>query len=705
MIKKINFIDDKQENESSEPSKKGFTVLSSFPQIRKRSRKNNNNKTNNKNYLKYLYYTIGTLGVLFIVLTVLTYFLLISPARQMMVLARDLQASINQLEVSVENQDFDELRTAFSQANTDLNRFSDTYNKKFTVLKKLPFTEAYFSDMEKLLDVAGESLNLGELFVNILEPYAPELGFKSKGQEVENIDTRDRIVRLISLMPQFSNSVDEISTRVVTIDNSLQEIDAKKYPTQLPFFFKYLGLDPTINIREQILNVQAVSKEVSTQSPDFKLIFNSMPDFLGVDEPRQYLVIMANNNEIRASGGFNTAVGVVKLNKGIPEVISFLDTYSIDEGGARPGAQYLSSRAVTPDLSKYLYRAGQSRARLYARDATSTSGDFVLATDKLLDEFWRKDRTLEQDLDGVIQINNDFIENLLDVTGPVNTDAFSVLTDQGNYITVGVEEFNSENVTQELTNIAGGKLANQLGRKDIIAKLGEKILEGVYTLEPENISSMAAVSMNSLTKKDLILRSFDSQTQEAFEKLGYAGRLSNISPNHDYLHVNRSNYGAGKADWTKKDGFVTQEITKSVEEVNGKLMSTVNLTIKNPERPDWFKLNPCCFYTTYVKIFVPYNSKLINISSTQDADPLGGIQNDEVLQLTYMDSYVNIPEKSEVTLTYQYELPETINLNDYKLFFQRQPGTSIDPVNLTVDGKKLNFFANADRVITISELE
>src|SRR5690606_22520184 len=41
-----------------------------------------------------------------------------------------------------------------------------------------------------------------------------------------------------------------------------------------------------------------------------------LPDLLGLTEPQTYLLLLQNNHELRATGGFITAVGRVTLDKG-----------------------------------------------------------------------------------------------------------------------------------------------------------------------------------------------------------------------------------------------------------------------------------------------------------------------------------------------------------------------------------------------------
>jgi hypothetical protein len=644
----------------------------------------------------------GCLGVFLsfvIILAALSYFVLIRPVMTIAKEAQKLKESSALIRNGVSDLNITQINNGLASTQAQLAEFKKVYEDNTRTLRKLPGAEPYYQDSQHLLKVADESINLGNVVVGILEPYSADLGLAKDGEKGTNMPTQDRIIKLLSLMPQFSSQVNEISDKVTIIDVELQQIDAQRYPTSLPKIVERFGMDSNMNIRQEILSLQSVSGEISKKAPQFEALFNAIPEFMGLNSPKKYLVVLSNNYEIRMAGGFNTYNTVVEFNKGIPQITYSIDTYFIDEG-ERTGSSFLVNRNVPYFLRNYLYIQDRN-LRLYARDATSTSADFPTAADTLLNEFWRKDRSLPQDINGVIQVNNDLAVEMLKVVGPVNTSKFSVLTDQGNYITIPITEFNSENVIYELENIAGGRLKETIGRKDIIKFLAESMFEKVFTSEALNLVNIASVGLDSLSRKDVMLYSFDPVVQQAFEGLGYAGRIKkDLDPSTDYLHVNRSNFGSGKADWTQ-EGFVSSEVTKKVEQKEGKLISTVDVKIKNPKRPDWYNIDPCCFYNAYMRVYAPIGSKMISISASDGQDVRAAEFTDEETQKTYFESYTKQLKETEIVITYVYELPSTVDINNYKVLIQRQSGVTSDPYTVQVNGKSESFLLNSDRLLEL----
>lgn len=645
---------------------------------------------------------LGVLVVLFLVLSVITgilgYIFVAKPLIALADEAKVLKSKASVIKDGVASKDLIKIEEGIRVTKEELAIFKISYEKQRETLSKIPQAKPYLEDGERLINVAESSIDLGDLVIDIVKPYSEDIGFSNGNGIVPNIPAKDRIVKLINLMPEFAPRVSEISDQVQKIDNELASIDASKYPKSLPGFVSNFGLDPKLNIRGEILSAQSVTHELAQKAPQMEAMFNSMPEFMGVNETKKYLVIMANNYELRMSGGFNTYIVVVQIEKGIPTITYSIDTYFIDEG-ARTGSSILVNRNVPRFLRNYLYLSGNT-FRLYARDATSTNADFPLAADRLVNEFWMKDYTLPRDINGVISVNNDLVVDMLRAVGPVKTDSFSILTDQKSYKNIPVTEFNADNVIEELEDIAGNKLAETIGRKEIIKFLGDSMLEKIINSEATNLLNITDVMLQSLSRKDVMLYSFDQNVQTAFEDLGYSGRIKMLpSETWDYLHVNRSNFGAGKADWSKP-GFITQTVKKDIAVVNGKTVGTVAVTVHNPKRPDWYNIDPCCFYNAYLRVYVPFGSKLISAEASDGQDTNIAEFTDEEVNKTYFETFTRQLKETDLTITYKYELPATVDLNDYHLLIQRQSGSSVDDYSIGLNGVSKDILLNADKEVT-----
>ncbi|MCB0082616.1 MAG: DUF4012 domain-containing protein, partial [Caldilineaceae bacterium] len=76
-------------------------------------------------------------------------------------------------------------------------------------------------------------------------------------------------------------------------------------------------------LREPVQQLQAA---VGLIVPGLR-VSEYLPEILGVNEPRTYLVLAQNNHELRATGGFLTSIGRVSLLDGRVVGIEFMDSY------------------------------------------------------------------------------------------------------------------------------------------------------------------------------------------------------------------------------------------------------------------------------------------------------------------------------------------------------------------------------------------
>ena len=589
--------------------------------------------------------------------------------------ALTLKAQASSLKQAAQEQDLTKMQKSLSDLKGDLSDFESKYDKRLYLIRGFPVVKDYYDDGKHLLRAADYGLELGNIAVGILEPFAGDLGFKVEGKESEEnvLTNQERLIKILKLLPEFSSQIDTIAEATRKIDAELEQINETKYPESIR----------GIKIRSQISSMKTVSHELAQKSPQFKELFDSLPVLMGLDSPKIYMVLMANNYELRMSGGFNTFLVLLKLDNGVPEILGSMDTYDIDKDQF-----YMVNYNVPSYMRDYL-----KVTRLYARDATSTSPDFGEAADKLVNEFWRKNYGLYQKLDGVIQVNNFVVEDLLRVLGPVDSGGYSVRTDEGNYIGIPIKEFNSDNVILELEKIAGGDLSEIIGRKDIIKYLMSSIMQKALNASTENLLPMVQTMLNLLGSKDIVIYSFEENLQKTLEDLGYAGKIVAVADTWDYLHVNNSNFGAGKRDW-----IIERRVVKEVYEENGQKIGVVSLKTINPKSPDWWEWFP--FYNDYFRIYVPKGSKLISATAS-DGQELSAKEY-EHLGKTVFEGFFKMQEDTELTVTYKYSLPSTVDFDKYNLLIQKQSGTRGDIYEVKKGSFSEKFELSSDKTITIN---
>lgn len=158
-------------------------------------------------------------------------------------------------------------------------------------------------------------------------------------------------------------------------------------------------------LREQLVQLRT---STATAARAVALI----PPMMGHEGPREYLVLVQNNAEPRALGGIVGAVLRLRADAGAIELVEQV-----------PGSSVIFSDPVVPlsDAERALFGTQLGRFML---NVTSTP-DFPRSAE-LASAMWSAERG--QQVDGVLSIDPVALTGLLGATGPVTTEAGTVLT-------------------------------------------------------------------------------------------------------------------------------------------------------------------------------------------------------------------------------------------------------------------------------------
>lgn len=74
--------------------------------------------------------------------------------------------------------------------------------------------------------------------------------------------------------------------------------------------------------------------EVVPAALDALTLVRGLPELLGVDAPRSYLLLAKNQDELRATGGFISGGGIIALDRGRIAEFSIQDLYAVGASAA-----------------------------------------------------------------------------------------------------------------------------------------------------------------------------------------------------------------------------------------------------------------------------------------------------------------------------------------------------------------------------------
>lgn len=393
--------------------------------------------------------------------------------------------------------------------------------------------------------------------------------------------------------------------------------------------------------------VRQVSQRIVSKPEEVNLI----QKILGFADPQTYLILFLNNTELRPAGGFIGAYSVVKLEKGIPNILKVEGTELLDNFAPQ---DFLS---VPPEpLQKYL-----SIKRWGFRDS-NWSPDFASSSLKALELFKKEKGVAADEISAVIGITPTLLEEILKISGP---------------ITVNGEEFNAENFTEKLEyEVEFGYVAKGLdfdNRKKALADLTHALLARMRGDMLKHWPRYLALGQRMLAEKHILVYARQPEAQAIFVAKNWGGIMR--PTNGDYVLWADANLAS-----LKTDKVMDRELVYSISPTtSGKYIGVVKMKYANKGSFTKFTTR----YRTYARIFLPIGSRFISVSDNLKVDQ--GVENGR----QWFGAFTIIEPGKTKELVWQFylapQIVEQIKNNSYNLLVQKQSGTIAHALTLDLN--------------------
>jgi len=570
----------------------------------------------------------------------------------------------------------------------------DTFLRISKDAKKLKISIAYAEEMAKngVSDIINSDITNANkkiyLAVNSIYNLKYELEILPKilnsTKFITNINTGD--------IEKIARNGEDLSNRIFSLLKNLN----KESKLQDKFFiindeFKYIKDDiNSINNIINSVNIKFIPKKYKEDILKLKnSIYNLnknidkineasevLSNILGKDDKKRYLIIFQNSNEIRATGGFMGSYALVDFYKG--EIIK----YEVPEGGTYDlkAGFYKNIRPPKPfDIMIPKWEIQDSNWFFDFEESAKTIDYF----------FENSSRT---SVDGIIAINSNILKDLFSFIGDIELNEYNIVLD-------------SENPTGKIQDIVSlNKNTNK--PKEIINSLFKEVSEGIFNIDESKIFELLNFLNDSINKKNIVIYSKDQITQEKIIKLGFSGKISNISQKddkiEDYLAIVDTNIGGGKTS-----EFINREVNHNIKiYTNGDIISEIKINREFKENEE-LKDQEIKINREFIRIYTPYGSELIENSGFTkiNTEKISDIKQEDYYKLDNLNKYSYIEtdtgtfiyndegktifgnfsllkpgESQEIRL--KYKLPFKINYNSnflnnyisYYLNLQKQAG-------------------------------
>ncbi|QQG43438.1 MAG: DUF4012 domain-containing protein [Candidatus Daviesbacteria bacterium] len=596
---------------------------------------NLNNRLNRRNYYNRSPWAkrfLIRIGIIFLILVILAGL----PGKIIFDGVKDLQLHSKAVAAAYQNQNFGQLQQEVTATKQSLQKMNTSLN--FLIwMSPIPFVGGYYSDIRSLTGAGVEELSAIETILNKLRPQEKELGFIGAP-----LSGPDRVSQGVKLLQAALPYLDSVQPQFKKARRSVENIDTNKYPNE----FRGMPFGQLVRMSKDFI---VGADEVVSNHRD---ILQQLPTMLGINSPKNYLMLFQNDKEIRPTGGFITAFAFLRIDKGQISTTISDDIYRLDERLLATCQSKICPLAPPEPIVKYLPEvSGKARSAWSMRD--SNISPHLPTSAK---EFERMYQLLGQGLpfDGVIFIDSQVVEELIEVTGPIDIfgTPYSAKVDH---------RCNCPNVIYELENYSEIAARGEQDRKAILGVLMQQILAKSLGSSSERIPQLLETIVRLANHKHVMFYMHDSSVQTSFSNLNWTGQIRPYSG--DYLHINDANFAGGKSNLYVEQ-TVTQEISKQSDGTYG-YKKKLSIEYKNPQ-PFNIWLNG--INRDYVRVYVPKGSKLLFSKGSED-----GVRTLEDLDKTVFEAFITVRPQNSRKLEFEYIIPYKPG-DKYELLIQKQPG-------------------------------
>lgn len=533
--------------------------------------------------------------------------------------------------------DFNRLQIAVSDMRSSLS----SAQRQTLILRPITFASA---DLEVSLEALDAAEELTLAAQDILAGIEPALFFLTEGESEETVSSQlSSAERLVELLALGRGRFADAETHLVNAQAIIDGLDRTEISSEL-----FVAVDGLARYQSQLQDIN----QMLQNSPGL------LNEALGLNEPKTYLVLAHNNDELRPSGGYLSTYGWVTVSNG--RIVNY-DYHATTKTSPNPPPESYVSEI---DLPEWWIPYGQP---IYAAWDGSWYADFP-ATAEMAVWFYNNGGNPGSPVDGAIAIDIVGFEYLLNELDGVYVEGFDK--------TITVENFRDQTYLIRRERAGQGDL-----HKEFVAAVYRAILSGWQGVDTDQSVAMRGAALQALQEKHIMVHFTDDDLNDAVELLGWAGQQKPATEN-DYLMVVETNMG------NKANRSVLRQWTYDVEiHQDGTLSSRAAVNYDYSDRvasqdPAVHPSNGSIDYSSLVQFFVPDGSTLEESNARFET---GVVEGDA--RTTFI-ARVLVNYNSSQRLIMRYTTPALVerygDYRVYRLVLQKQPGTLSEPVNVQV---------------------
>lgn len=446
----------------------------------------------------------------------------------------------------------------FSQAEASLKIIND----------KLLALASFSKDPQLKLAAEGKKfLRIGVLGSEL----AAELSMALSGWDMGNGDW-------LALLDRFEKNGQRAQKLANDLVAELERVNVDNLPTEYRAMFQ--EVNERAIVLPETLNLLLGNAE-------------SLKKLIGGGQDKRYLLIFQNNAEMRGSGGFLGSYALVDFRDGK------ITNLEVPGGGSYDTEAGLKQSVKAPEPLWLVNPKWHFWDANWWPDWPTTARNLM----------WFYEKSDGPTVDGVISLTPSVIEQLLNITGPIDlTEDYGLIINADNFwqeVQLTAERDNLVDVMPEaVAHLPEGEKNKP---KRIIGDLSEKILEVLpKKLDKDNLLKLAGILEQSLASKQILFYFSNPELESLVLERNWGGEMTEAP--FDYLMVANTNIAGAKTDRVIRETINQEVIINPDKTVRVRLViKREHTAVKNTPLVGVRNVN-------WLRVYVPSGSKLLSTS-------------------------------------------------------------------------------------------
>ena|GEM_PF-1267933 len=536
---------------------------------------------------------------------------------------------------AISAQEFDTAREEFLKAQTSLEAALSELQKD-SIVQSVPIISGRLTTGERIIESALHIAEGGYTLTSALSPMTDILKGKNSSQVTDQSSMADYTSQIMTVLsisrPQLKLALDDFDAARTLLD----AINPSDLDT---------------STRAQVAEGQAkiaTLRDIISQVYDLASV---LPDILGHNGARHYLILFQNNSELRPTGGFIGSYAILTFADGKFENLFTDNVYNPD------------GQIQVQGLCKLPPKPLQKLTQCWGMRDANWSPDFPTSAQQVMSLY---ETGSGNNVDGMIGITPEVVRDLLALTGPV-------------YLPQWNEVVTADNVVSLIQYKVTVEFAADQDPKRFLIDLSQVVLDRVLHLNRADWTKAFDILKSNLAQKDIQLYMENPQAQLLLSRNSWSGEVQ--SSTADYLMVNTANLSATKAS----QFIVPRYRLITTIATDGTITDKLTITYQHTGSWEW----PSDHVINYQRIYIPKGSTLIEATTAEQTEgKLSITEVYEELGKTVLSDTIRIVPSSSLMLSYTYTLPFKISTAEgaaYTSVIQKQAGTGEIPLEREID--------------------